>query len=164
MRKFDDVLNDLFADFLLGRFVADQPISQSGPVVPVRTVILARTRGRQAILRATGALIGAAILSEIVSGWSSWVAAIPAAYAVFLHAGVARRHRWCGLPVATDAGLKLGMYVAIAIGILGLHALAGTGFDRWWLLLAPGYMLLFLAHWLRAAPRATPDEIAGVFD
>lgn len=75
---------------------------------------------------------------------------------------VAAATRAC--PDVGDAGLRLLVYVAATAGVLAGTFVDGAFFGRWWVALAPAFILLFVLLWLRAAPQPVVGRLADVFD
>lgn len=163
-RTFDQVLNGLFDDFLLGRFVSDQ-VAQ--PVIGRqlrRATLRTQTTGRRMLRSAMASLVIAAVLSELLRGGPSWIATIPVIYAIFRVYRMWRRHRSAPLSPGVDATLRAVTAVAFAAGIVGMNAVGGSGFERWWLMMAPGCGVAFANLWLQAGPEPALERIATVFD
>jgi hypothetical protein len=163
-RTLDQVLNGLFEDFLFGRFVSEaSPQPAIGRRIR-RATLWAQTPGRGVLVRVAVALIFAGILSEVLRGRPTWIAAAPVIYAAVLFARAWHRHRSAPLTPGVDAGIRLAAALAFATGILATSVLAGTGFDRWWLVLLPGSGMLLANLWLQAGPEPVFERIAKVFD
>jgi hypothetical protein len=164
MRTFDEVLNGLFDDFLLGRFVSDHAAQPTIGLPARRATLLTQTPGRRILVVALGVLIVAAFLSEILRSGPSWVAAVPLIYVVVQVRRMWRWHRTARLSPGVDAILRMATAVAFASGIVAMNAVAGSGWERWWLMMLPGCCVIFANFWLQAGPEPVLDRIATVFD
>ncbi|MEK9945076.1 MAG: hypothetical protein VW999_03725 [Alphaproteobacteria bacterium] len=164
MRTFDEVLNGLFDDFLLGRFVSDHAAPPAIRRNVWRATLFTQTPGRRVLIVALGALVVAALLSEALRGGPNWIAAILLVYAVVQINRMWRRHRSARLSPGIDALLRIAMAIAFAGGIVGMNVVAGSGWERWWLMMLPGCGITFANLWLHAGPEPVLDRIANVFD
>lgn len=119
------------------------------------------TANRRRLLVTAGAAVVAVPLSEFLTGiWSVLLPILPLATAGYLAVTVSRRGGHTGLSDVGDASLRLLVYLAATVGVLAGLFVDGALFERWWVVLAPALVLL----WLRAAPQPVTGPLADVFD